>query len=251
MENLLQENWPSLGQGNHSELSKKLHDWCGKISSYVLSLSERVNQLESREASNANEIKNLKAELEKANNSGKSANISNEWVQIVTKGSKNAKKPSDQLVVTNATINELNEREKRKKNIIIYGIPESDKVVLTEKRTEDEQKIGEILTFIGKSDVKPVYSRRLRSKDESKPGPILVELNDTSLRNPLLLAAKKLRTSDDHKQIYISPDLTEAERQLDYKLRQERNKMNATLAPDSPFRYGIRGNQIQRFKKNI
>ena len=34
-------------------------------------------------------------------------------------------------------------------------------------------------------------------------------------------------------------------------VRQERNKMNATLAPDSPFRYGIRGNQIQRFKKNI
>jgi hypothetical protein len=94
MEFLLQENWPSLGQGNHSELTKKLHDWCGKISSYVVTLSERVNQLEKREETRTNEIKNLKCELEKANNSVKSANISNEWVQIVTKGSKNAKKPS-------------------------------------------------------------------------------------------------------------------------------------------------------------
>jgi hypothetical protein len=164
---------------------------------------------------------------------------------------KAVKTPRSRLVVTNAAINELNEREKRKKNVIIYGVPESTKVVLTEKKAEDEQKIKEIFTFIGNSDVKPAYSRRLRSKDETRPGPILVELTDASLRNPVLLAAKKLRTSEEHKQIYISPDLTEAERQLDYKLRQERNKLNASLTPDSPFRYGIRGNQIQRFKKNI
>jgi len=249
MEFLLQENWPSVGQGNHSELTKKLHDWCGKISNIVVALSERVNTLENKETISTNEIKKLKCELEKANNSVKSPNISNEWVQIVTKGSKIAKKPSDQLVVTNAAINELNERERRRKNVIIYGVPESTKVVLTDKKAEDEQKIKEIFSFIEKSDVKPVYSRRLRSKDEAKPGPILVELGDVSLRNPVLLAAKKLRTSDDHKSIYISPDLTEAERQLDYQLRQERNKLNASLGHDSPFRYGIRGNQIQKFKK--
>jgi len=130
-------------------------------------------------------------------------------------------------------------------------VPESTQQVLTEKRAEDEQKISDILKFIEKSDVKPVYTRRLKSKDSSKPGPILVEFADASLRNPVLLAAKKLRTSEDHKLVYISPDLTEAERQLDYKLRQERNKLNASLTADSPFRYGIRGNQLQRFKRNI
>ncbi len=112
MEILLQENWPSLGQGNHSEASKKLHDWCGKISQFVLSLSDRVKQLETNETRNISEISNLKGQLAAAN---KSANISNEWVQIVTKGSKNAKKPAEQLVVTNAAINELNEREAKKK----------------------------------------------------------------------------------------------------------------------------------------
>ena len=251
MEFLLQENWPSLGQGNHSEASKKLHDWCGKISQYVLSLTERVKQLERNETRNTSDISSLKNQLESVNISAKSSNISNEWVQIVTQGSKNAKKPPEQLVVTNAAINELNEREKRKKNVIIYGVPESSKEVLAEKRAEDEQNIKGILDSIGKSEIKPVYSRRLRSKNASKPGPILVELADASLRNPVLLAAKNLRSNDNYKTVYVSPDLTEAERQLDYQLRQERNKLNSNLAADSPFRYGIRGNQIQRFKKNI
>ncbi len=49
---------------------------------------------------------------------------------------------------------------------------------------------------------------------------------------------------------FISPDLTEAEREHDYQLRQEINILNSQLAADSHFRYGIRGNQIQRFKKN-
>jgi hypothetical protein len=250
MEFLLQENWPNLGQGNHSEATKKLHEWCGKISTLMQSLVERVTQLEDNQKSNSNEIRTLKGDIEAAK-IAKPSNISNEWVQIVTKGSKNAKKPPEQLIVANAAINELNEREKRKKNVIIYGVPESTQQVLTEKRAEDEQKISDILKFIEKSDVKPVYTRRLKSKDSSKPGPILVEFADASLRNPVLLAAKKLRTSEDHKLVYISPDLTEAERQLDYKLRQERNKLNASLTADSPFRYGIRGNQLQRFKRNI
>ena len=103
-----------------------------------------------------------------------------------------------------------------------------------------------------------LFSSKSRSKNSfrwnfyfKKTGQILVKFADASLRNPVLLAAKKLRTSEDHKLVYISPDLTEAERQLDYKLRQERNKLNASLTADSPFRYGIRGNQLQRFKRNI
>jgi hypothetical protein len=50
---------------------------------------------------------------------------------------------------------------------------------------------------------------------------------------------------EDFKLAFISPDLTEAERQHDCQLRQEINKLNSQLATDSHFRYGIRGNQIQ------
>ncbi|ESO08328.1 hypothetical protein HELRODRAFT_169137 [Helobdella robusta] len=91
-------------------------------------------------------------------------------------------------------------------------------------------------------DISVAYSKRLRSKDSTKPGPLLVDLSDAAIRNPVLLAAKKFREFDKFKSVYISPDLTEAERQLDYKFRQERNRLNAELGANSPFRYGIRGN---------
>jgi hypothetical protein len=136
--------------------------------------------------------------------------------------------------------------EKRETNLIIYVLPESIKSDLAEKRAEDEKKIKEILISFDKYEVKPVFSRRLNSKEPSKPGPILVELAEVSLRNPVLLAAKKLKTSKDHMDVYISPDLTEAERRLDFELRQERNKLNSQLGKEVPFRYGIRGNQLNK-----
>ena len=86
--------------------------------------------------------------------------------------------------------------------------------------------------------------RRLKSKDTNKPGPIIIELSDVCFRNPLLLAAKRLREKEAYKSIYISPDLTEAQRSLDYDLRKKRNEANSTLAEDSPFQYGIRGDQL-------
>ncbi|ESO11202.1 hypothetical protein HELRODRAFT_183443 [Helobdella robusta] len=95
----------------------------------------------------------------------------------------------------------LQEREKRKKNIIIYGVPESSVPNPTDKRTEDEAKTKEIMKMIDKVDIKVAYSRRLRSKDTTKPGPLLVDLTDASLRNPVLLAAKKLRDVEEFKSV--------------------------------------------------
>mgnify|MGYP003555905975 FL=1 len=246
---LLEKNWPSLGQGNHSLSSKVLHEWCGKISSLVLSLSERVTLLETKDKDNLTVIKKLTTELTAAKSSLKPPTIGNDWVQVVKSGGGKSKQPAAQLVVVNASMNELNDREKRKKNVIVYGVPEPSCAVQVDKRSEDEKFVKDLFCSIGKSDVKPVCIKRLRSKDQAKPGPILVELTDASLRNPTLLAAKGLRSNSTYKAVYISPDLTEAERQLDYQLRQERNKLNAQLGNDSPFRYGIRGNQLHKFKK--
>ena len=64
-----------------------------------------------------------------------------------------------------------------------------------------------------------------------------------------LKSAKILRTKNGYKQIYINPDLTESERIMDHELRVERNKLNANLDQNSPFRFGIRGNDIVKVKK--
>ena len=244
---LEEKNWPKL-DGRASDTSKQLHEWCSKISQLVLRLSDRITQLESKESEKKNEISKLRSDFEASKKIVNSPSISNDWVQVIKHGTK-AKKPADQMAVANATISEMNERERRRKNIIIHGVPESKKEILTDKRAEDESNIKKILNTIGKSEIAPVYSRRLKSKDTNKPGPILVEFEDAAIRNPILLAAKKLREVEEYKTVYISPDLTETERALDYELRRQRNEANSKLEANSPFRYGIRGNQIIRFKK--
>jgi hypothetical protein len=82
-----------------------------------------------------------------------SSSINNKWVQVVTKSARNAKKPAEQLIVANTTINELNEREKRKKNLFIYGVTESSKTTLADKKAEEEEKLESIFTAIGKREV--------------------------------------------------------------------------------------------------
>ena len=44
----------------------------------------------------------------------------------------------------------MNEREKRKKNVIIHGVTESARENLTDKRADDDAKIKEIFKTVGK-----------------------------------------------------------------------------------------------------
>jgi hypothetical protein len=245
---LKEENWPKL-DGRSGPGTSQLHHWCAGISKVLLSLADRLDRLESQENQKNIDISKLKIDIETAKKqTANTSNISSNWVQVIKQGAKNAKKPAAQLAVANATISEMNEREKRKKNVIIHGVTESARENLTDKRADDDAKIKEIFKTVGKEDVEPIYFRRLRSKDTSRPGPILVELSDAAIRNPLLLAAKKLRESESHKSVFISPDLTEAERSLDYELRKQRKEANEKLEQNSPFRYGIRGNQLVKIK---
>ena len=218
------------------------------MSKILLALADRLNQLKCNENEKNKEITKLKTDLETAKKAVNPSNISSNWVQVIKQGAKNAKKPAEQLAVSNATISELNERERRKKNVIIHDIPESEKEFLTDKKADDDKKIKEIFNVIGKSNFSPVYVRRLKFKDTNKPDPIIVKLSDVSFRNPQLLAVKRLREKEGYKSIYISPDLTEAQRSLDYDLRKKRNEANSTLAEDSPFQYDIRGNQFVKIK---
>jgi len=242
---LKQDNWPKLGSGAHSQTTKDIHNWCGQLSSAFLELYERVKKFETEKETNDATIQNLKTEINNAANSSKSIC---EWTQIVKQGRQN-KKPTEQLVATNVAINELDERKRRAKNIIIYGISESTNENIETKLKDDEIKVNEIFKLINQENIKPKYVRRLRSKTNSKPGPILIELEEDSLRNKILASAKILRNNEQHKNIYVSPDLTEAQRLQDFNLRTERNKMNAQRKQDDPFWYGIRGNQIVKFKK--
>ena len=152
------------------------------------------------------------------------------------------------MVVNMVTI-EQEQKRRKAKNVILFGVKESSKENVDDMKKEDENCVFNVLKAIGKEDIKPTFIKRIKSKKLNIPGPILVELPNEADRNPVLASAKKLAKSE-YKDVYISPDLTEAERLLEYELRTERNKLNQSLEQSSPFRYGIRNNQIIRINKN-
>ena len=83
----------------------------------------------------------------------------------------------------------------------------------------------------------------------------------------ILRAARKLRDSPEHKNIYINQDLTEAEQAEDKKLRKDRDEKNANLpntntnnnkkygmhkfgedVSESKFYWGIRNGVVRKIK---
>ena len=52
----------------------------------------------------------------------------------------------------------------------------------------------------------------------------------------------------DYSKVFIYPDLTEAQRLQNYKLRKERDELNEKREPNAPFRYAIRGDAVVKFK---
>jgi len=61
---------------------------------------------------------------------------------------------------------------------------------------DDETKVNEIFKSINQENIKSKFVRRLRSKINSKQGPILIEFAEDSIRNIILASAKILRNND-------------------------------------------------------
>ena len=245
--NLLdKDKWPKT-PSNTTDFNKQLKEWIGNVCMVVVELNKKVENLES----DKNQLKQQIEVLKKENGESANSEINvNNWANVV---SKDKKKPVQQLVVVNAAINEQREREKRRKNVVVYGVKElavsdteNTEKTLEQKEKHDKETVQNILAKI-EVKIKPVFVKRMNGK-EGRPGPILVGLPEVSDRNPTLLASKKLKEMPEFENVYISPDLTEAERHEDYLLRKKRNDMNDARPPGSSFRYAIRANNIVKLK---
>ena len=61
----------------------------------LLTLADRLNQLERNENEKNKEIAKLKTDVETAKKAVNPSNTSTNWVQVIKQGAKNAKKPAD------------------------------------------------------------------------------------------------------------------------------------------------------------
>ena len=136
----------------------------------------------------------------------------------------------------NNVIDDRREIDKRKMNLIVFGLPEADAGKPENERTEwntgekvdaDIVAMTDIVTNelgVGLSTRNGIINaRRLGSRTGTKPRPLKIEFKDINAKRDVLTNAKKLRDSSDAvaKQLYINPDLPEEQRAEDKKLRIE------------------------------
>nr|CAH7713460.1 unnamed protein product [Callosobruchus chinensis] len=126
-------------------------------------------------------------------------------------------------------IQEINERNKRRRNLILYGLPEQDQQLSSAMRIDkDESQVRGIISTVDQALVtdhfKPV---RLGRYNEAKVRPIRITLQHD---NDVFLAmknAKSLKTSR-YKHISISFDRTLKQRQYFKEVKAELDIKNAS-----------------------
>ena len=117
------------------EAQKTLED---RLLGIISSLAKQIIALEKANGQLETKVKEQEEAIKKLSESGKAINVEN-WSNVVTR---NTKKPVEQLIVVNAALNEQRDREKRRRNVIVFGFSESQQgTSINDKVNEDKVKI--------------------------------------------------------------------------------------------------------------
>ena len=113
-------------------------------------------------------------------------------------------------------VSEQMEREKRKNNLVIFGIEETNDENIT------KSKINDIMNVIAVDTSKVKYFGRVgRTVTAGRPRVVRVVCEDAEVRRKILKESNKLRGASGLERTYISPDLTKNQQELDKALREK------------------------------
>ena len=120
--------------------------------------------------------------------------------------------------------------EKKKDNLVIFGMPEADTDVTKDELLEDFRRITSIYegrVEIKQEDIK--HMTRIGAKSAGKIRPIQITL-DPSKRKDLLTKNRDLKLLENNTStpIYVSPDRTKKQREADKELREELKRRKLT-----------------------
>ena len=166
-------------------------------------------------------------------------------------------KPAEfETKVLNAISAEVKAKSSKEKNVVIFGLNESNKTTKEEKEEEDKEKIQEIFTALNLNNIKVQKQYRIKSSkpNANKPSIVVVELSSKIEQQQVIQESRNLNNLSEYKdKVYINSDLTIAERASLRMLLTERNKLNKIETDSStPFRWVIRNDKLEKFKpKNL
>ena len=148
------------------------------------------------------------------------------------------------LIGTAVDKTEEEDRNRRKKNVIVFNLPESNKESISDQVIDDCEKL--LLLLDGKvqlTENKIVQIFRIGNKDMQKKRPMVVKCNSENTKWEILRASKNLKYLDQNHEsfpIQISLDRTLRERQERKELYKELNNRLSSGEKDIM----IKGNRI-------
>ena len=179
-------------------------------------LSE-VNQMKMSGLLQPGEVKQSKEEIEKELYQIKE-DIVREGVEEMKKERGVEEKKVNGLLLKMEDI----EKERKKKNIMIFNLRESKKEAAKDRYMEDEENCKKI--FTEELEVQNIHIEkviRIGRADPNKVRPLMVKMGSEEEKSKILQNTKKLRYSEEFVRVYLARDLTEKEREKDRNLRLE------------------------------
>ena len=124
---------------------------------------------------------------------------------------------------------EMEDRLRRRTNLIISGIPEQTSGTTEERSKADSQKVTTLLDDLCEvSDESISRVHRIGRQQPDKNRLLRVILSDEEDTKKILYRAKELRNLPPHKNIFINRDLTHYQREDNKKLREELKRRRAS-----------------------
>ena len=128
---------------------------------------------------------------------------------------------------------EIAERDRRKRNVIVYNLSEQA------NQAADKIKFTEVCKSISDNDLSIVKLFHLGRKSDNKHRPLLVELGSEIDKQSLLSAAPRLRLSNAFKEVYIATDMTKVERERHKKVVAELKRRRSSGESNFIIRNGV------------
>ena len=129
------------------------------------------------------------------------------------------------------SMSEKQEIEKRKLNLIVYGLPEPknpgentiwDNDAKIKQDTDTIETVIKNELGVGLSPRNGIYdAKRLGLKNDNRARPLRITFDNIEVKRDVLTNAKKLRQYTEIKDMYISPDLTPKQREYEKELREQ------------------------------
>jgi hypothetical protein len=142
------------------------------------------------------------------------------WPDIAKKNTNQSKVVTAKVV--KEAVKDLNDEEGRSKNLIVYGVKESEEEDLED--AYEEKILDDVVKSIHEATVadspypNAVSIYRLGKKEGNKTRPIKVEFGSSSDVDVILRNAYKLKVTSEFKSVYLSPDRTKEQRLTHSKL---------------------------------